>query len=126
MSGTTIVIVVLLFMTCVFGGSSLYLAKEIRAEEHSHYISNKKRNDELAGLKRENRKLEGSVRRFESLLEYLDETPGDCKAGKWCGACEFAKHMDLYLGDGYYETYWHCGKDEICKCFVKRRDGNGD
>ena len=68
--------------------------------------------------------LEESI---EKLTECNNNVPKGCKEGEWCQACEFVRHYKVprrnYCG---YEEYYFCGKKEVCKNFVERKDRNSD
>lgn len=77
-----------------------------------------KRDEELVEAKRE---IERLKTRLEDYIGLDDATPSDCKRGKWCAGCEFAKMV--FAADGFVvkEVYF-CGKGESCQNFVKRTD----
>lgn len=65
----------------------------------------------------------GELARTEArLAEYItlsDGTPEDCKRGKWCAGCEFAKEIVGYDGRIRHIMRF-CGKGEACANFVQK------
>lgn len=83
-------------------------------------------------LMSENKQLGREIRilkaKLDKIQQDLDATPEDCKMGIYCKACKFAKYYHIIDRNGLYPVFTTinvCGKAEVCKNFVERKENNG-
>lgn len=92
-------------------------------------LFNKKR---VAELEKKNEQLKNDICELRSERDHLklklstavtlhESTPEDCKRGKWCEACEFAKEFH-YSSGWVNRTGYFCGKGESCNNFIQKKE----
>lgn len=61
-------------------------------------------------------------KRLAAMNEVIETVPEDCKPGKYCEGCMFAKQYIIryWPRTSRYEFGLYCGKSESCKNFIQK------
>lgn len=72
-------------------------------------------------IERLNKELEIMDKKFDDFTNVMANRPANCKTGKYCAACEFAKpYFTHTYSIGMRNTHYACNKNGGCPEFVQR------